>query len=215
MIQINLHDYRYELRKIEIQKQVLKCSAVIIGALFFIFINWLMGQARLDSEKMETRKLESEVASLKKQVDKVKKMESGQKRIESIITGIEGLREKQLPASSIVSDLNLIVPNDIWLSGIVQKSIEDLKKRKVPLIMFGDPGQKKNRKRRKRKFKPANEFLEVTGYALSENGVVEYVKRLQGLPYFKTVFLYKSNQTFIGQNSIFKFKVYCYMPVKA
>ena len=215
MIKINLHDYRDELRKIEIQKQVVKCSAIIIGAVFLIIVHWLMEQAKLDLVKKETRKLESQIAKLKKKVDRVKKMESSKQQLESIITGIEGLREKQLPASSIVSDLNLIIPNDLWLSGIIQKSMDDLKKKDVPVIMFGDPNKKKKRKKkRNRKIKPPNEFLEVTGFALSENGVVEYVKRLQELPYFKTVFLYKSNQSFIGQNSIFKFVLYCYMPEK-
>jgi len=34
MIRINLHDYRDELRKIEIQKRVVKSLAIIIVAIF-------------------------------------------------------------------------------------------------------------------------------------------------------------------------------------
>jgi Tfp pilus assembly protein PilN len=215
MIRINLHDYRDELRKIEIQKKVVKCSAIVIGTVLLIIVNWFMKQARLDLVKRETQKLESKVAGLKRQVDRVKKMETSKKRLEFIIAGIEGLRAKQLPASLIVSDLNLIIPDDLWLSGIVQKNLDELKRRDVPVIMFEDPNQrKKKKKRRKKKSKFVNEFLEVTGYALSENGVVEYLKRLQNLPYFKAVFLYKSYQTFIGEQSIFQFVVYCYMPAK-
>ena len=74
MIRINLHDYHDELRKIEIQKRVVKSLAVVIVAIFFIMVSWLIEQARLDSIKSETRKLESQVAALKSQVEKVKKM---------------------------------------------------------------------------------------------------------------------------------------------
>ena len=75
MIRINLHDYHDELRKIEIQKRVVKSLAVVVVAIFFIMVSWLIEQARLDSIKSETRKLESQVAALKSQVEKVKKME--------------------------------------------------------------------------------------------------------------------------------------------
>ena len=85
MIRINLHDYRDELRKIEIQKRVVKCAAVIIAAIILIIINWLMEQAKLDLIKSETRKLESQVAGLKKQVDHVKAMEAKQNRLESLL----------------------------------------------------------------------------------------------------------------------------------
>ena len=49
MIRINLHDYRYELRKIEIQKRVVKCAAIVVAAVFFIVALWFMEQVRLDS----------------------------------------------------------------------------------------------------------------------------------------------------------------------
>ncbi len=213
MIRINLHDYRYELRKIEIQKRVVKCSAIVIAAVILIIVSWLMEQVRLDSVKSETRKLQSQVAGLKAQVEKVKGMEAEQNRLEIIIAGIDSLREKQMPASSLVSDLNMMVPDDLWLSSIMQRDLKELEKKKVPVIMFGDPG-KKEKKKRNKKEKDKKEFFEVTGFALSENGIAEYVKRLQKLPQFHTAFLYQSAQTFMGKKAIYRFIVYCYMPDK-
>jgi Tfp pilus assembly protein PilN len=216
MIRINLHDYRDELRKIEIQKRVVKCSAIIIAAIILIVLSWLMEQVRLDSIKSETRKLESEVAALKSQVDKVKAMETKQKRLEAIIKGIDNLREKQMPVGMIVGDINLIVPEELWLSSIIQRDLEELRKKKIPMIMFGEPGKKKKKKKRRKKknVEAVKEFVEVSGYALSENGVAEYMKRLQKLPYYKTTFLYKSSQMIIGGQSVYKFIIYCYMPAK-
>ena len=153
MIRINLHDYRDELRKIEIQKRVVKSLAIIIVAIFFILASWLNEQAKLDLVKSETRKLQSQVAALTSEVNLVKEMGGKVARLESIVLTIEGLREKQLPASTIIGDLNLMVPEGLWLHGIVQRDLDYLKKKikKFPTIMFGEPVKKKKKRKRKRK----------------------------------------------------------------
>jgi hypothetical protein len=213
MIRINLHDYRYGLRKIEIQKRVVKCSTIIIAAIFFVIAIWLMEQARLDTVRLETRQLESQVAGLASQFQKVKAMVAKQNRMKKIIAGIGGLKEKQLPASTIISDLNMSVTEGLWLSSIIQKDAESLRSKKIPVIMFGDPAKKK-KKRKKGATGAAKEFFEVSGYALTEKGVAEYVKRLQEIPYYETTFLYKSSQAVIGGQAIYNFIIYCYMPEK-
>lgn len=217
MIRINLHDYRYELRKIEIQKRLVKSFGIIIVAIFFILASWLNEQAKLDSLTSETRKLQSQVAALTSEVNLVKKMGDKAARLESIVLTIEGLREKQLPASTIIGDLNLLVPEGLWLHGIVQRDLEYLKKKikKFPTIMFGDPVKKKKKRRRKgKKQDPYQDFVEVTGYALTESGVTEYLERLQKIPYYKATFLYKLKRTYIGGQAVHKFAIYCYMPEK-
>lgn len=215
MIRINLHDYRYELKKIEIQKRVVKCAAIIIVAIILIIASWLVEQVRLDLIKSETRELESQVAALQSQVKKVKAMETKQHRMETIIKGIEGLREKQMPASTIVGDLNMVVPEGLWLTGITQKSASDLKSKSVPVIMYGDPAKVKKSRRKvrgKKKVKPPKEFVEISGYALTEERVVEYMQKLQEIPYYETTFLFKSTQAVIGGQVIYNFTIYCYMP---
>jgi Tfp pilus assembly protein PilN len=217
MIRINLHDYRYELRKIEIQKRVAKCLAIIVAAIFLIIVSWLVEQASLDSIRSETRKLESQVAALRNQVKKVNDMEAKQNRMDTIIAGIEDLREKQMPASTIVRDLNMVVPEGLWLSSIIQRDEAELQNKDIPVIMFGDPAQKKKMKKRRRKKKTEalpKEFVEVSGYALTEKEVAGYMERLQEFPYYETTFLYKSAQTVIGKQAVYHFIVYCYMPEK-
>lgn len=217
MIRINLHDYRYELRKIEIQKRMVKCLAIIIAAIFLIIVSWLVEQASLDSIRSETRKLESQVAALQNQVKKVNDMEAKQNRMDTIIAGIEDLREKQMPASTIVRDLNMVVPEGLWLSSIIQRDEAELQNKDIPVIMFGDPDQKKKMKKRRKKKKTEalpKEFVEVSGYALTEKEVADYMERLQELPYYETTFLYKSAQTVIGKQAVYHFIVYCYIPEK-
>ncbi len=214
MIRINLHDYRYELRKIEIQKRVVKCAAIVVAAVFFIVALWFMEQVRLDSIRSETQKLESQVAGLKGQFQKIKAMETKQKRMKTIIAGIDSLREKQLPAGTIVSDLNMTVPEGIWLTSIIQRDSEYLRTKKVPVIMYGDPVKEKENRRRRDKKNLPKEFVEISGYSLTEEGVAEYMKRIQELPYYKTTFLYQSLRRIIGGQALHKFIIYGYMPEK-
>ena len=215
MIRINLHDYRYELTKIEIQKRLIKCFVIIIAAIVLIVGSWLWEQVRLDSIKRETSKVQSEVAALQGQVKRVNAMKAKQNRMENIITRIEDLREQQLPAGRIVSDLNIAIPEGLWLSSIVQKGSNGLRSMKVPVIMFDDPSKKKNkRKSRKKGLTPAKDFMEISGYALTEKEVLEYMKRLQQLSYYETTFLYRSSQLLLEGQSVYKFIIYCYMPGK-
>ena len=215
MIRINLHDYRYELTKIEIQKRLIKCFVIIIAAIVLIVGSWLWEQFRLDSIKRETSKVQSEVAALQGQVKRVNAMKAKQNRMENIITRIEDLREQQLPAGRIVSDLNIAIPEGLWLSSIVQKASNGLRSMKVPVIMFDDPSKKKNkRKSRKKGLTPAKDFMEISGYALTEKEVLEYMKRLQQLSYYETTFLYRSSQLLLECQSVYKFIIYCYMPGK-
>ena len=215
MIRINLHDYRYELTKIEIQKRLIKCFVIIIAAIVLIVGSWLWEQFRLDSIKRETSKVQSEVAALQGQVKRVNAMKAKQNRMKNIIKRIEDLREQQLPAGRIISDLNIAIPEGLWLSSIVQKGSNGLRSMKVPVIMFDDPAKKKNkRKSRKKGLTPAKDFMEISGYALTEKEVLEYMKRLQQLSYYETTFLYRSSQLLIEGQSVYKFIIYCYMPGK-
>jgi Tfp pilus assembly protein PilN len=215
MIRINLHDYRYELTKIEIQKRLIKCFVIIIAAIVLIVGSWLWEQFRLDSIKRETSKVQSEVAALQGQVKRVNAMKAKQNRMKNIITRIEDLREQQLPAGRIISDLNIAIPEGLWLSSIVQKGSNGLRSMKVPVIMFDDPAKKKNkRKSRKKGLTPAKDFMEISGYALTEKEVLDYMKRLQQLSYYETTFLYRSSQLLIEGQSVYKFIIYCYMPGK-
>jgi hypothetical protein len=159
--------------------------------------------------------VQSEVAALQGQVKRVNAMKAKQNRMEIIITRIEDLREQQLPAGRIISDLNIAIPEGLWLSSIVQKGSNGLRSMKVPVIMFDDPAKKKNkRKSRKKGLTPAKDFMEISGYALTEKEVLEYMKRLQQLSYYETTFLYRSSQLLIEGQSVYKFIIYCYMPGK-
>ena len=126
---------------------------------------------------------------------------------------IESFREDQIPAGTIVSDLNMLIPEDLWLVSIIQKDTNDLRLKNIPVIMFDDPTNKNNKEEeRKKDVRQVKEFIEVAGYALTEKEVVKYMQKLQQVSYYETIFLYKTARSILGGQPVYKFIIYCYMP---
>ncbi len=216
MIKINLHDYREELQRIVIQKHVCMASAIVMLALAGIGTIWMYQDYRLTSTQMEVAALDQKVAALEGTVRVVKSMQAKQKRVETILTGIEQLRTSQMQATEILADLNQRLPEEIWLTGIKQNRRSDLQRNKIPTIFFADSSSDKKKKKKKKKEKnagqEAQEFIVITGQALEDQAVARFVDRLEMIPYFKMVFLYKTEQKQIGQTKVREFEIYCYMP---
>ena len=217
MIKINLHDYREELVKVEIQKRVVMGMYMLGGILALIVMTWVMDQMKLTQVRGEVQELDSQVKALEPEVKLVKGMMARTKRVEVILTGIEKLRHDQMEATRILADLNLRVPKNIWLTEIVQKTSQDIQSGRVPVILFDDPERLKNEKKN-RKGKRGNkddlkyDFLQIKGKAFKEQEVVDYLKDLEQVPYFKISFIHKTNRQLMGVYPVYEFAIYCYMP---
>ena len=85
MICINLHDYREELRKIEIQKRVVRATSVICIIILLVLVNWIVMQTKLDRVRKETQKMEMTVKNLEPRVKAIQKMKSSKLRREEIV----------------------------------------------------------------------------------------------------------------------------------
>ena len=218
MIHINLHDYRQELRKIETQKRVVKATSIVCVILLLILANWMVMQIQLDRVRGETQKLEQAVKALEPRVKAIQKMKTSKARKEQIVKGIDRLRGQQFPVSKIINDLNMAVPEGVWLDRVTQLTRAKLKNKKVPVILFDDPKLSKKKKKRRRKGKKkgpvAYEFIEISGKAINEQLIAEYINNLQEIPYYKLTFLQKSSQTAMGGYPIYSFTAYSYMPEK-
>ncbi|MBC8284373.1 MAG: hypothetical protein H8E32_11215, partial [Nitrospinae bacterium] len=167
MIYINLHDYREELRKIEAQKRVVKATSVVCVIILLVLVNWMVMQTQLDKVRGETQKLEMAVKALEPRVKAIEKMKASKVRREKIVEGIDRLRSKQFPVGKIVNDLNMAVPEGVWLERVTQLTASKLANKKVPVILFGNPElsnkKKKRKKRGKKKANEASEFIEISG----------------------------------------------------
>ena len=214
MIKINLHDYREELKRLAIQKQVLISASIVMVFAFMILGSWLIDKSRISRVDMEVKDLQQQVSVLQGEVNLVRGMQAKQKRVGTILTGIENLRANQMPATQILYDVNLSVPDEIWLTKITQMSKADLTKEKVPTIFIDTVASKEAKnKSKKTNAKTSNkEFLKIEGHALEDDAVARFVERLEEIPYFKLVFLYKTEQTLIGKTKVRKFSIFCYRP---
>ena len=217
MIYINLHDYHEELRKIKIQKRVVKATSVVCIIILLVLVNWMIMQNKLDIVRGETQKLEMAVKSLEPRVKAIQKMKSSKLRREKIVEDIDRLRGTQFPAGKVINDLNIAVPEGVWLERVTQLTATKLKNKKVPIILFDNPALSNKKKKRKKKRKNKNEiseFIEISGKAMNEQLIAEYINNLQEIPYYKLTFLRKSTQTIMGGYPIYSFTAYSYMPKK-
>jgi hypothetical protein len=217
MIKINLHDYREELVKVEIQKRVVMGIYMLGAIILFIVGSWVKDQMVLDQVRGEVQELDSQVKALEPEVKLVKGMMAKTKRAVTILTGIEKLRHDQMEATRILGDLNLRVPKNIWLTDIAQKTLGDITKGRVPVILFDDPERLKNEKKKKGRKQVEGEesnyeFMQVKGKAFKEQQVVEYLKDLEQVPYFKITFIHKTKRQLMGVYPVYDFVIYCYMP---
>lgn len=214
MIKINLFDYREELKKSTIQKQVLMSASLVMVFAFMILFSWLIEKSRISRVDMDVKELQQQVSALQPEVNLVRTMQAKQKRVRTILTGIENLRANQLPATRTLYDVNMSVPDDIWMTQVTQMSKADLTKERVPTIFIdGHLVNSGNKKGKAKKSKvPTKEFIGIEGLALEDDAVARFVEHLEEIPYFKMVFLYKTEQILIGKIKVRKFAIYCYMP---
>ena len=216
MIHINLHDYREELKKIEIQKRVVKAISIIGVIIFLVLANWGVSQISMDRIRGETQKLEKAVKELDPQVKAIQKIKSSQKRKQQIVGKINSLRGNQFPVSKIINDLNMAAPLGVWLDSVSQMTAKKLEDKKVPSILFRTPASKKRKNNRREKIekkeKQVYEFIEITGKALKKNLIAEYIKNLQKISYYKMTVLQKSQKNIMDGNTIYSFTAYSYMP---
>jgi Tfp pilus assembly protein PilN len=217
MIKINLFDYREELKKSTVQKQVLMSASLVMVFAFMILFSWLIEKSRISRVDMDVKELQQQVSALQPQVNMVRTMQAKQRRVNTILTGIEGLRANQLPATRTLYDVNMSVPDDIWMTQVTQMSKSDLSKGRVPTIFIDGSvtkvSKKKSKKRNAKTPKTdTKEFIHIEGHALEDDAVARFVERLEEIPYFNMVFLYKTEQTLIGKTKVRKFSIYCYMP---
>jgi Tfp pilus assembly protein PilN len=215
MIKINLHDYREEVKRSTIQKHVLMSASLAASCVFLILLSFLFEKIQISKVDMEVKGLKVQVNALQAEVNQVRTMQSKQRRVGTILTGIENLRANQMPATQTLYDVNLSVPNEIWLTKITQMSKQELTSGRVPTIFIDSAGGAvKNNPRATANASntPSKEFLHLEGHALEDDAVARFVERLEKISYFKMVFLYKTELTMIGKTKARKFSIYCYMP---
>jgi len=221
MISVNLLDFKQELKKIAMQKMVINAIGSVLFFIFLIVIYWCFQKIEINYRTSELKQLESQVRKLTAQTTKIQSMKLQAKRTEKIIKKINELRANQFQVTKILEDLILPVPNEIWLTSIRQLGIKEIRGKKIPVILIGNPKKmktKKKSKKSKNKEQTKQEFLEVRGRLFgkhSDETIVRYIDRLRDASSFVKVFLYQTSQQQAGKRAVRDFTFYVYMPMKA
>ena len=221
MIDINLLDYKQELKKIAMQKIIINAIGSVLFLIFLIVTYWCFQKIEIKYRANELKQLEGQVRKLTTQTTKIQSMKLQAKRTAKIIKKINELRANQFQVTQILEDLILPVPDEIWLTSVRQLGIKEIKGKKIPLIFIGDPKQIKTKKKSnksKKKIQPKQEFLEVRGRLFgkhSDETIVRYIGRLRDSSSFAKVFLHQTSQKQAGIEAVRDFTFYVYMPMKA
>ena len=221
MIDINLLDYKQELKKIAMQKIIINAIGSVLFLIFLIVTYWCFQKIEIKYRANELKQLEGQVRKLTTQTTKIQSMKLQAKRTAKIIKKINELRANQFQVTQILEDLILPVPDEIWLTSVRQLGIKEIKGKKIPLIFIGDPKQIKTKKKSnkfKNKIQPKQEFLEVRGRLFgkhSDETIVRYIDRLRDSSSFDKVFLQQTSQQQNKTEAVRDFTFYVYMPMKA
>ena len=85
MIKINLHDYREEIRKIEIQKRISRGFYLLLGIVGLIVVSWVLDLQKLDGLRGEVQELQTQVKALEGDVKEIEGMKAKVKRAQLIL----------------------------------------------------------------------------------------------------------------------------------
>ena len=220
MIDINLLDYKQELKKIAMQKIIINAIGSVLFLIFLIVTYWCFQKIEIKYRANELKQLEGQVRKLTAQTTNIQSMKLQAKRTGKIIKKINELRANQFQVTQILEDLILPVPDEIWLTSVRQLGIKEIQGKKIPVVFIGDPKKMKTKKSNKSKNKARSkqEFLEVRGRLFgkhSDETIVRYLSRLRDSSSFVKVFLHQTSQQQAGTKAVRDFTFYVYVPMKA
>ncbi len=155
MKNINLFDYKQELKRVATQKRVVWAVEIVMLAVFLIIVYCGFQQVEIAYSETELEKLETRVKSLAAETTKIQSMKMQAKRVTEITEKIRGLRAKQFQVTQVLEGLTLSIPDEVWLTSVRQLTLKDVVSMKGPIIFFGDLQQRmpKKGKRGKKKEK--------------------------------------------------------------
>jgi Tfp pilus assembly protein PilN len=221
MISINLLDYEQALKKVAMQKIIINTIGAVLFFIFLMVGYWCFQKIEIRYRANELKQLEGQVRGLTTETTKIQSMKLQAKRTKKIIKKINELRANQFQVTQILEDLILPVPDEIWLTSVRQLGVKEVKGKKIPLILIGDPKKMRSEKKSNKsnnKVRSKQEFLEVRGRLFgkhSDETIVRYIDRLRDSSSFAKVFLHQTSQQQTGTKAVRDFTFYVYMPMKA
>ena len=132
MIRVNLLPYRPERRKNKILQHLgWLFGSVIAVATLLMFVN-MYGNGQLADLQTEFGQLQAQNLVLKKKIGKIRNLDKLRIDVERKLSLVDKLQEGRFETLRTLSGLSEVIPENVWLSSIVDKSNQ------LKLVGFGE-----------------------------------------------------------------------------
>ena len=213
MITINLYDYKRIVRDVGIQKQLAMVLAVGMVAFLICCGIWMFQNMLIWNTQDELAEVQAKVTAATPDYNAVQALKKEQTQYVKIITGIDKLRSDQARTTEFLEDMGQAVPEGVWLTSVKQMDRVAIENKKIPFLFISYDGKKKKRKKPGKKGGAEElfeQFVELKGVAMDGKTIVHLLEKLRAIPYIDAVVLNKSNRTWMEDQPVQKFEVYCH-----
>jgi hypothetical protein len=206
MITINLYDYKRIVRDVGIQKRIAMVAASSLIALLVCCGIWMFQKMLIWNTESQLAEVQAKVVAATPAYNAVQQLKKQQGKYVKIITGIDKLRSDQARTSEFLEDMGQAVPEGVWLTSIRQMDMQTIMNRKVPFLFISydksNPGNAAKNS--------DDKFVELRGVGIGDSTVVHLLEQLRALPYIDAVVLNTSKRSWMAEQSVRKFDIYCH-----
>jgi hypothetical protein len=173
---------------------------------------WVIQYWSISNTKTELAEVQAQVAAATPDYNAVQKLKKEQTHYMKIITGIDKLRSDQSRTTEFLEDMGGAVPEGVWLTSIKQMRMKEIKEAKIPFLFIDYEADKKKKRKRKKKGEkePTDKFVELMGVGKGDQSIVQFLEQLRAIPYIDAVVLSNSERTWMENQPVQKFSVYCH-----
>jgi Tfp pilus assembly protein PilN len=211
MITINLYDYKRVIRDVGIQRKVARVAQVLVGTVLLCLGIWILQAMWIGAVNRDLAEVQAKVAEATPDYNAVQQLKKQQGQYQKIITGIDKLRSDQARTTEFLEDIGQAVPEGVWLTSINQIGMSEVQGKKVPfLFISADQKPKRGRRGKGKKKESEDKFIELKGVGMDDQVIVHLLEQLRALPYIDAVVLNTSKRSWMENQPVQKFEVYCH-----
>jgi len=211
MITINLYDYKRVIRDVGIQRKVARVAQVLVGTVLLCLGIWILQAMWIGAVNRDLAEVQAKVVEATPDYNAVQQLKKQQGQYQKIITGIDKLRSDQARTTEFLEDIGQAVPEGVWLTSINQIGMSEVQGKKVPfLFISADQKPKRGRRGKGKKKESEDKFIELKGVGMDDQVIVHLLEQLRALPYIDAVVLNTSKRSWMENQPVQKFEVYCH-----
>lgn len=118
IVQLNLLDYRAESKKEQLRKfKVLMGTAAVVGLGLSVLV-WMGLESLISDQQSRNTLLKDEISKLDAEIKEVQNLQSQRKNFLERKQKIEELQNKRFEAAKLIDDLNVLLPEGVYLTSI-------------------------------------------------------------------------------------------------